>query len=167
MKEECGIFGVYNEVSGKCIKDIEHGLQLLQHRGQDSFGISWNGLQKIETYHVLVISYGDTKTDLHSYINCGIGHVRYCISGDASDVKQIQQIYSFYNKMGNYSIAHNGNLPKELQIQDTRYIVETINQSEKTSWREILIELLEKIPRYIACYSSQMREFMLFAMDME
>ena len=145
MKEECGIFGVYNEVSGKCIKDIEHGLQLLQHRGQDSFGISWNGLQKIETYHKLGLVTGIPKTDLHSYINCGIGHVRYCTSGDASDVKQIQPIHST-NKMGNYSIAHNGNLPKELQIQDTRYIVETINQSEKTSWREILIELLEKIP---------------------
>ena len=145
MKEECGIFGVYNEVSGKCIKDIEHGLQLLQHRGQDSFGISWNGLQKIERYHKLGLVTGIPKTDLHSYINCGIGHVRYCTSGDASDVKQIQPIHST-NKMGNYSIAHNGNLPKELQIQDTRYIVETINQSEKPSWREILIELLEKIP---------------------
>ena len=145
MKEECGIYGVYNEISGKCIKDIEHGLELLQHRGQDSFGISWNGTTQIQTHHQLGLVTTLPENSLYSYVNSGIGHVRYCTSGDAQDINQIQPIYT-RNHLGNYSIAHNGNLPKELQIQDTRYIVNIINQSKKTTWREILIELLETIP---------------------
>ena len=145
MKEECGIFGVYNELSGKCIQDIEQGLKLLQHRGQDSFGVSWNGSMSIETHHQLGLVKELPHNDFHSYVNSGIGHVRYCTSGDASDVKQIQPIIS-NNHRGLYSIAHNGNLPKELTIQDTRYIVNTINKSEKDTWKDILIELLEEIP---------------------
>ena len=145
MKEECGIFGVYNEISGACIKDIHRGLELLQHRGQDSFGIAWNNLTKLDVYQKIGLVDKLPHNDSYKYINCGIGHVRYCTSGNSKDIQQVQPIISS-NKLGNYAIAHNGNLPKDLSMQDTRYIIQQINNSKKLTWREILIELLDVIP---------------------
>ena len=145
MKEECGIFGVYNGVAGKCITDITTGLSLLQHRGQDSFGVSYLGINTIEIYHQLGLVSPLPLNGYDSYLSCGIGHVRYCTSGNAEDKKQIQPILSS-NRLGMYTLAHNGNIPKELSIQDTRYIIDIINNSKKTNWKDILIELLDIIP---------------------
>ena len=145
MKEECGIFGVYNEISGKCINDIHTGLSLLQHRGQDSFGISLVNTKGIETHKHLGLVKPIISNSYHTYVNSGIGHVRYCTSGNATDTAEIQPISS-KNHLGEYTLAHNGNIPKELSIQDTKYIIDTINKSNKNTWKDILIELLDTIP---------------------
>ena len=41
LKEECGVFGMYDFSGGRCsIYNIYYGLFALQHRGQESCGIA-------------------------------------------------------------------------------------------------------------------------------
>ena len=43
LKEECGVFGVYNKDGGMdAAQTIYYGLYALQHRGQESCGIAVN-----------------------------------------------------------------------------------------------------------------------------
>jgi amidophosphoribosyltransferase len=38
MQENCGVFGLYSKK--ECVYDIFHGIDFLQHRGQEYCGIS-------------------------------------------------------------------------------------------------------------------------------
>ena len=40
IKEECGVFGIYDPEGGSVSTDIYYGLSALQHRGQESCGIA-------------------------------------------------------------------------------------------------------------------------------
>ena len=39
LKEECGVFGIYDK-SGNCARSTYYGLYALQHRGQEDCGIA-------------------------------------------------------------------------------------------------------------------------------
>ena len=40
IKEECGVFGIFNPDGGDVAPSIYYGLSSLQHRGQESCGIA-------------------------------------------------------------------------------------------------------------------------------
>ena len=40
LHEECGVFGIYSRAGENVAKDIYYGLLALQHRGQESSGMS-------------------------------------------------------------------------------------------------------------------------------
>ena len=40
IKEECGVFGIYDIAGGQVAHQIYYGLESLQHRGQESCGIA-------------------------------------------------------------------------------------------------------------------------------
>jgi len=51
MEEECGVFGIYSKEDKKDIAGlIYYGLCSLQHRGQESAGMSISKDEKIRTY---------------------------------------------------------------------------------------------------------------------
>ena len=116
LNEECGIFGGYC-LSGNIAPYLKCGLLKLQHRGQESAGISFGGeFQKVIKNYGLVNSAIDNSFLKNALGNFGIGHVRYSTFGD--DRKEnIQPLKITY--MGeDVSLAHNGNVSQAKKIRE-------------------------------------------------
>ena len=114
LREECGVFGMY-DLDGKDVAaSIYYGLFALQHRGQESCGIAvseTNGPKgKVTSYKgmglVNEVFTGDELERMKGDI--GVGHVRYSTAG-ASTRENAQPLVLNYVK-GTLALAHNGNL---------------------------------------------------------
>ncbi|MDN5307043.1 MAG: amidophosphoribosyltransferase [Eubacteriaceae bacterium] len=109
--DECGIMGAYlssNKLN--CSSYLYYGLYALQHRGQESAGISVNKEGKIQSHKdvglVSDVFKGDVLKQLKG--NIGIGHVRYSTSGE--DGVTNAQPLTVNHSSGQIALAHNGNL---------------------------------------------------------
>ena len=158
LKEECGVFGVYNHPDSSAL--VALGLHALQHRGQEGCGIvSFDG----NNYHSekrqgLV---GDHFTDPQTLNklpgNFAIGHNRYSTTGETS-LRNIQPFFADLHT-GGLSVAHNGNLTNALLLRetlvkdgaifrttsDTETIVQLIAKSKREKFEDKLIETLFQI----------------------
>ena len=120
IKEECGVFGVYNiDGSADAARMIYYGLFALQHRGQQSCGIAVNNDGET-SYHkdnglVPDVFNDDILNNLSGTM--GIGHVRYSMS-DQAQRQNAQPLVSYYKK-GTMAIALNGSIvnSKELRTE--------------------------------------------------
>lgn len=126
LKEECGVFGIYDFDGNDVASTIYYGLFALQHRGQESCGIAvsdTNGpKRKVKSYKGMGLvnevftqeSLEELKGDL------GVGHVRYSTAG-ASIRENAQPLVLNYVK-GTLALAHNGNLINAAELrQDLEY----------------------------------------------
>lgn len=152
MREKCGVFGIYTkEKSYETISNVIQGLELLQHRGQESCGIAYEKNDNLfckTTPGLVKDAFKDIKNEKQFSNKC-IGHVRYSTSGNSkNDINNLysecQPLYGT-NKLGDFFLAHNGNVPN-LNEHDTRYIIKFIQNSTESTWCEIFIKLIEKIP---------------------
>ncbi|MBC7119940.1 MAG: amidophosphoribosyltransferase, partial [Methanobacteriaceae archaeon] len=80
VKDKCGIVGIYSPDKNKNIAPhIYYGLYALQHRGQESAGISTSNGKRFYTHKGMGLVYevfnGKKLKKLKG--NIGIGHVRY------------------------------------------------------------------------------------------
>lgn len=118
MEEECGVFGVYSNERKDVAGLAYYGLYALQHRGQESAGISVSNAGKIKTHKGmgLVADAFSTETLAGLVGNAAIGHVRYSTQG-ASQLANAQPLESSY-KLGQIAVAHNGNLVNAGVIRD-------------------------------------------------
>ncbi len=111
LQEECGIFGVYSpDKEQEASSSMYLGLLALQHRGQESAGISTQGPKEITTHRGMgLISGAFTDEDVENLKgHAGIGHVRYSTAGESS-FKNAQPLQG-HCKLGDLAIAHNGTL---------------------------------------------------------
>ena len=111
MREKCGIFAAKTENASK---KAYYALMALQHRGQESAGISvWK--YKIRTLAgrglVSEVFKGKELTKLRS--NIAIGHVRYSTSGALNETQPIET--SCCGK--EIAVAHNGTLTNFLPLR--------------------------------------------------
>lgn len=152
IKEKCGIFGIYaKKKSYETILNVIQGLELLQHRGQESCGTAYeeNNSLFCQTHPGLVKnSFKNVKDDKIMTNKC-IGHVRYSTSGNSKNNvnsmrDECQPLYGTC-KLGGFFLAHNGNVPK-LNEHDTLYIIKFIQDSPESTWRERFMRLIETIP---------------------
>lgn len=144
LKEECGIIGISLEKeSDSIIKNLYLGLFALQHRGQESCGISFiknnkinvikkNGLVSSELFESLPF---DEKSCV------GIGHVRYSTCGE-SNLLNAQPLVFRFNK-GEIAIAHNGNIPNSEFIREE--LIKSGSIFQTTSDSEIIVHLMARI----------------------
>ena len=106
MITHCGVFAT----TSNDIKDTIYGLEKLQHRGQESCGISFLQNDKIVTYRKI----GFVKDSFDAINNVKskmfIGHVRYSTSGSKNDNSLIQPLKIFDNS-NVITFAYNGNIP--------------------------------------------------------
>lgn len=107
-KEECGIFGIYGHEDTARLAYF--GLYALQHRGQESAGISV-GDGRLMCHHkgmglVSEIFNEDILASLNGHL--GIGHVRYSTTG--SSVLVNAQPFCISHSGCSLALAHNGNL---------------------------------------------------------
>ena len=82
LKEHCGVIGVYS-LNGKPVGErIVKGLEALQHRGQESWGIAVNGEPILKGMGLISKGAEDNARQILTLKgNHGIGHVRYSTRG--------------------------------------------------------------------------------------
>lgn len=118
MQDKCGIVGAYSQDKSHHVsREIYYGLYALQHRGQESAGISTYCCKEMLTYRAMglvcdVFNNGNIE-GLDG--NVGIGHVRYSTTGKS----QIENSQPFISKfdLGNMAVAHNGDIINSMELR--------------------------------------------------
>ncbi|NOR60745.1 MAG: amidophosphoribosyltransferase [Methanosarcinales archaeon] len=112
MRESCGIVGLaFNDrESDNAALPIYYALYALQHRGQESTGITVHDGKSARTLKGMGLVPDVFKkynlSDLKGFV--GIGHVRYSTTGDSTIENSQPLIVNFMDRT--IAIAHNGNL---------------------------------------------------------
>ena len=112
VKEKCGLYGgIFPNIS----IEIRRGLFGLQHRGQESAGMSITN-DKFRTLKGMGLVREALPTSKVERMkgHMGIGHVRYSTAGE-SEITNAQPIELTYMN-SKVSIAHNGNLENSLKM---------------------------------------------------
>lgn len=118
LKEECGVIGVYINDEKLASRLVYYGLYALQHRGQESAGITINHngtLDSIKGMGLVSEVFDEDKLD-NLKGNIAIGHVRYSTAG-VKELANCQPVVAQY-KHGAIALAHNGNLTNGEGIRD-------------------------------------------------
>ncbi|MBL8049515.1 MAG: amidophosphoribosyltransferase [Chthonomonas sp.] len=141
-KEECGVFGVFAP-GLEAARLTFFGLFALQHRGQESAGISSSdGVNLFTRKDMGLVAQVFTEDDLlHLKGHLAIGHNRYSTTG-SSKLLNAQPI-SCMTQLGQISVAHNGNLVNagelraELQAEGIHF--------DGTNDSEVIAKLFHKL----------------------
>lgn len=154
----CAIVGIYGKE--KASKIAYYSLFSMQHRGQESSGISSADGEKLHLFKsrgLVTEVFKDEKCfDILSG-TCAIGHNRYSTAGSES-ILDAQPVFAKY-KLGEISIAHNGNLINKYEVRnnliakgaifqtgmDTENMVHLIAKSQKDSLSDRIKDMLTKI----------------------
>ena len=142
MEEECGVFGIYSQEVNEVAQITYYGLYALQHRGQESAGISVSNFGEIVTYKGMGLTADVfTPETLNNLVgNAAIGHVRYSTTG-ASKLENAQPLESRY-KLGQIAVAHNGNLTNAKIIRE---LLEDAGSTFNTSIdSEVIIKMIAR-----------------------
>ena len=117
-KEECGVFGIFDNDGLDCGQLTYYGLFSLQHRGQESCGIAVSSNRDIKHYKNMGLVNEVFTNDVLGLLKgeMAIGHVRYSTTGE-SRRENAQPLVTKYVK-GALAIAHNGNLTNGDQLRD-------------------------------------------------
>lgn len=121
IHEECGVFGIYSSSGRQVSYDIYDGLVALQHRGQESAGITVSdtsgarGNLMTQKGMGLVSEVFSSKEIEKLQGNIGVGHVRYSTTG-GSTPENAQPIAMNYIK-GSLALVHNGNIMNAEKIK--------------------------------------------------
>lgn len=107
-REACGLFGVFNHAEAS--KLCYFGLYALQHRGQESAGISVAHNGMIDEHKDMGLVSDVFKGHQLALLNgqSAIGHVRYSTTG--SSILANAQPLVIRHRHRAYAVAHNGNL---------------------------------------------------------
>lgn len=118
LHEECGVIGVYLNNQEDAARYAYYGLYALQHRGQESAGITVNRsglLESVKGMGLVAEVFNEENID-GLMGNIAIGHVRYSTAGD-KDMSNCQPLVAKY-KHGSIALAHNGNLTNSESIRE-------------------------------------------------
>lgn len=153
----CAVVGVYG--SENAAKIAYYALFAMQHRGQESTGISTADGERIHLIKKrgLVTEVFDEQAFSLLKGTCAIGHNRYSTAGQDS-ILDAQPVFARY-KLGEISVAHNGNLVNKYEVRndlidrgaifqtgmDTENIVHLIAKSRKDSLIDRIKDMLTRI----------------------
>ncbi|MBI5208212.1 MAG: amidophosphoribosyltransferase [Candidatus Firestonebacteria bacterium] len=155
--EECGVFGVFGNSRAAQLTYL--GIYALQHRGQESAGITTSDGKRIYFHRGMGLVndvFNEKILDrLPGYI--ASGHVRYSTAG-LSNIANAQPFVVQYVR-GGLTIAHNGNLINAIEQReklekegaifqssmDTEVIVHLIARSKRENFEDAVIEALKQI----------------------
>ena len=153
----CAVVGVYG--SEEASKVAYYALFSMQHRGQESSGISAANGETISLIKKrgLVTEIFDEESFKVLEGECAIGHNRYSTAGKDS-LLDAQPVFARY-KLGEISVAHNGNLTNKMEVRedliakgaifqtfmDTENIVHLVAKSELDSLEDRIVDMVKKI----------------------
>jgi len=110
-REACGVVGAYSSKGVDVIPKVLNGLEALQHRGQESWGIAVNGKPVFKKMGLAFNWYNYAEELVGFKGSAGIGHVRYSTKGRSTlDNAQPVQIGT------EFTIAHNGTIVNAEQL---------------------------------------------------
>jgi amidophosphoribosyltransferase len=170
----CAIVGVFD--NDNATKIAYYALFSMQHRGQESTGISSADGKKIRLIKKrgLVTEVFDEATLNRLNGCCAIGHNRYSTAGEES-VLDAQPVFAKY-KLGEISVAHNGNLVNKYEVRnrlinrgaifqtgmDTENIVHLIAKSQENKLKARIKDMLQKIEgAYCLAIQSRSKMFVI------
>ncbi len=160
--EECGVVGIAAIHGAAELASL--ALHALQHRGQESAGITASDGHRLRTFKKmgLVADVFDEQTTKDLLGDYAIGHVRYSTSG-SSHILNAQPLQVASHR-GSISLAHNGNLVNAPELRremeadgsifsttsDSEVILHMLARSRAIACEDALLELL---PRVKGAYS--------------
>ncbi len=153
----CAIVGVFGAKNAS--KIAYYSLFSMQHRGQESTGISTADSEKIRLIKgrgLVTEVFSEESLEVLSG-SCAIGHNRYSTAGDDS-ILDAQPVFARY-KLGEISVAHNGNLINKDEVRnqlidrgaifqsgmDTENIVHLIAKSQEDKLVDRIKDMLTRI----------------------
>jgi len=116
-EEACGVFGVY--APGFAVAKMTYfGLYALQHRGQESAGITTFAGNQIHQHKDMgLVSQVFNESILDKLTgDIAIGHTRYSTTGSSRKVNAQPAVIE--TRLGYISLAHNGNLVNTMQLRE-------------------------------------------------
>lgn len=139
-RHACGLFGIYGHPNAAEL--TYYGLYALQHRGQESAGITASDGMELRTHKDMgLLAQVFDKTKLRSLIgHLAIGHVRYSTTG-SSHIKNAQPLVVDC-ACGQIAIGHNGNLTNAARLRRELEARGSIFQTTCDS--EIVLHLLAR-----------------------
>ena len=110
LREECGVFGMFDLEGGDVARDMYYGLSALQHRGQEAAGIAVNKNGVIHCHKDVGLVSAVFNQDILDNMpgSMAIGHVRSSTTGDTR--RENAQPISITHVKGNLAVAHNASL---------------------------------------------------------
>jgi amidophosphoribosyltransferase len=144
LKEECGVFGIFNNKDSAALTAL--GLHALQHRGQEGCGIvTFDGKNFYAERRLGLVGDNFTKGKILEKLpgNCAIGHNRYSTAGN-NLIKNVQPFFADLHD-GGISISHNGNLSNALLLR--KELVKNGSIFQTTSDTETIVQLIAKSKR--------------------
>ena len=117
-REKCGVIGIFSLEGYNVVPLLITGLEALQHRGQESWGIAVHGCVTFKRNGVVSRSVEFEHEEISKIRgNVGIGHVRYSTTAKSSiEYAQPIDIGKPLDDYG-FRIAHNGTLEREVLIE--------------------------------------------------
>ncbi len=155
-KEECGVFGIFAPTE-EVARITFFGLFALQHRGQESAGIAVSDGRHIKIHKNMgLVTQVFTEEVIQSLPGISaIGHTRYSTTG--SSILCNAQPISGRSRVGDISVAHNGNLVNTAELR-AELLAEGC-QFETTNDSEVIAQLLAK--HHTGCIEETVRQVML------
>lgn len=118
VHEECGVFGIFSQKITSLAPIVYYGLFALQHRGQESCGITINDDGVFRSHKDLGLVndvFTPSVIEELGLGNMALGHVRYGTTG-VTDRLNSQPIVVNHIK-GRMAIAHNGNIVNSYELR--------------------------------------------------
>ncbi len=136
--EECGVVAIYGHPDASNLAYLS--LYALQHRGQESAGVSSSDGTIIHTHkamgHVADIFTPEVIKELPGSL--AIGHTRYSTAGDTVELNA--QPFSVLCNKGRIAVAHNGNITNASELRADLEARGSIFQA--TSDTEVILHLV-------------------------
>ena len=143
--DECGVFGIY--APGQEVANITYfGLYALQHRGQESAGITVSDGKRLNTVKNvgLVAQVFDDPTRMAALGgDLALGHTRYSTTG-SNKLINTQPMFYEHPQIGPIAMGHNGNLTNHRQLRDE--LEEKGVVFDTSSDTEVILRLIGQTP---------------------
>jgi amidophosphoribosyltransferase len=137
FKDECGVFGIFGHPEAANMTYL--GLYALQHRGQESAGISASNGERVRISrsmgYVADIFDGETLSQLAGPL--AIGHVRYSTAGESKLLNAQPILIDCAH--GQIALCHNGNIVNARELRDDLVQQGSIFQSNSDT--EVILHL--------------------------
>jgi amidophosphoribosyltransferase len=139
-KHSCGVVGISSTYN--IVPDLQKALMIIQHRGQESAGISVFNDGKIQTVKnnglVQIALNRDNLEKLDSKV--GVGHVRYSTTGSKSVMNA--QPLTVTTSLGTVAVAHNGDITNYAELKKKYLDAGTSFLTDSDS--ELVVNILAK-----------------------
>jgi amidophosphoribosyltransferase len=143
LHEACGVFGIY--APGEDVARITFfGLYALQHRGQESAGITTGDGKELRTFKAMGLVVQVFNEEELSFLkgHVAIGHTRYSTTG-SSKVCNAQPIVVDAD-LGQLALGHNGNLVNAEGL--SAQLVESGERLDTTTDSELIAKAIASAP---------------------